>query len=88
MANINSGWTGPNVADGGRTASQNYDTRYATALKLFSGEVYNAFNNASIAKGLVRSYTLRGGKSRSSPPPRLNNELPVTFQTFKNDFWY
>ena len=36
----------------------------ATALKLFSGEVFNAFNNASIFKGLVRSYTLRGGKSK------------------------
>ena len=36
----------------------------ATALKLFSGEVFNAFNSASIAQGLVRSYTLRGGKSK------------------------
>ena len=64
MTNINTGWVGPNVADGGRTASQDYDTRYATALKLFSGEVFTAFNNASIAKGLVRSYSLRGGKSK------------------------
>jgi len=64
MTNINTGWNGPNVANGGRTASQNYDTRYATALKLFSGEVFNSFNNSSIAKGLVRSYTLRGGKSK------------------------
>jgi len=64
MTNITSGWNGPNVANGGRTASQDYDTRYATALKLFSGEVFNAFNNASIAKGLVRSYSLRGGKSK------------------------
>ena len=64
MTNINTGWHGPNVNNGGRTAVQNYDTRYATALKLFSGEVFTAFNNASIFKGLVRSYTLRGGKSK------------------------
>ena len=64
MSNINSGWLGPNVANAGRTAAQNYDTRYATGLKLFSGEVFNAFNAATIFKGLVRNYTLRGGKSK------------------------
>ena len=55
---------GNNVADGSRTPSQNYDTRYATALKLFSGEVFNAFNDATIFKGLIRNYSLRGGKSK------------------------
>ena len=64
MTNINSGWVGPNVADGGRTSAQDYNTRYATALKLFSGEVYNAFNDATIFKGLIRNYSLRGGKSK------------------------
>ena len=44
--------------------SNAYADKYSTALKLFSGEVFNAFNNASIAKGLVRSYSLRGGKSK------------------------
>ncbi len=57
-------FTGNNVADGSRTAAQNYDTRYATSLKLFSGEVYNAFNDATIFKGLIRNYSLRGGKSK------------------------
>ncbi len=57
-------FTGNNVADGSRTPSQNYDTRYATALRLFSGEVFNAFNAATIFKGLVRNYSLRGGKSK------------------------
>ena len=61
---INSGWVGPNVANGGRTAAQDYATRYATGLKLFSGEVFNAFNDATIFKGLVRNYALRGGKSK------------------------
>ena len=64
MTNINTGWVGPNVSDAGRTAAQDYDTRYATALKLFSGEVFNAFNDATIFKGLVRNYSLRGGKSK------------------------
>ena len=59
-----SAFQGNNVADGSRTPSQNYDTRYATSLKLFSGEVFNAFNDACIFKGLVRNYSLRGGKSK------------------------
>ncbi len=59
-----SAFQGNNVADGSRTGSQNYETRYATSLKLFSGEVFNAFNDACIFKGLVRNYTLRGGKSK------------------------
>ena len=53
----------PNQVNGG-ARSATYDTRYATALKLFSGEVFTAFNNASIFKGLVRQYDLRGGKSK------------------------
>ena len=52
----------PNAVNGAQ--GNDYATKYATALKLFSGEVFTAFNNASIAKGLVRSYTLRGGKSK------------------------
>lgn len=52
----------PNAVNGNQ--GNTYATKYATALKLFSGEVFTAFNNASIAKGLVRSYSLRGGKSK------------------------
>ena len=37
------------------------DTK-ALYLKLFTGEVYEAFRNATIAKGLVMNRTLRGGK--------------------------
>ena len=59
-----SAFQGNNVADGSRTPSQDYNTRYATALTLFSGEVYNAFNDATIFKGLIRNYSLRGGKSK------------------------
>ena len=59
-----SAFQGNNVVDGSRTPSQDYETRYATSLKLFSGEVFNAFNDATIFKGLVRNYSLRGGKSK------------------------
>ena len=52
----------PNAVNGNQ--SNAYADKYATALKLFSGEVFTAFNNASIFKGLVRNYTLRGGKSK------------------------
>ena len=61
MADINS-ISRPNAVNGNQ--SNAYGDKYATALKLFSGEVFTAFNNASIAKGLVRSYSLRGGKSK------------------------
>ena len=61
MANI-ANLSRPNAVNGSQ--SNAYADKYATALKLFSGEVFTAFNAASIAKGLVRSYTLRGGKSK------------------------
>ena len=57
-------WVGPNTQDTARTPSQNYDQRYHTALKVFSGEVFNAFNSATIFKGLVRNYDLRGAKEK------------------------
>lgn len=44
-------------------ASGTYDQRYATYLKLFSGELFKAYESATIAKGTVMSRTLRNGKS-------------------------
>ena len=41
----------------------NYDAKYATYLKLFSGEMIKAYESACIAKGTVQSRTLRNGKS-------------------------
>jgi hypothetical protein len=61
MTNI-SNLARPNAVNGNQ--SNAFADKYSTALTLFSGEVFNAFNNASIFKGLVRSYTLRGGKSK------------------------
>ncbi len=40
-----------------------YDTKYATYLKLFSGELFKAYESATIAKGTVQSRTLKNGKS-------------------------
>jgi len=41
----------------------NYDAKYATYLKLFSGEMIKAYESACIAKGTVQTRTLRNGKS-------------------------
>ena len=40
-----------------------YNTKYATYLKLFTGEMMKAYESATIAKGTVMSRSLRGGKS-------------------------
>jgi hypothetical protein len=40
-----------------------YDTKYATYLKLFSGELLKAYEASTIAKGTVQSRTLKNGKS-------------------------
>jgi hypothetical protein len=43
--------------------SRAYDTKYATYLKLFSGEMFKAYEAATIAKGTVQSRTLKNGKA-------------------------
>jgi len=40
-----------------------YDTKYATYLKLFSGELFKAYESATIAKGTVQNRQLKNGKS-------------------------
>merc|ERR1712159_87207 len=40
-----------------------YDTKYATYLKLFSGELFKAYESATIAKGTVQTHQLKNGKS-------------------------
>ena len=37
--------------------------KYATYLKLFSGELFKAYQNATIARDLVTRRTLKNGKS-------------------------
>jgi len=41
----------------------NYNTKYATYLKLFTGEMIKAYESATIAKGTVMNRTLRNGRS-------------------------
>ena len=41
----------------------NYDAKYATYLKLFSGEVFKAYQTALVAKGTVQNRSLKSGKS-------------------------
>jgi hypothetical protein len=46
------------------TAGTNaYDTKYATYLKLFSGELFKAYESATIARDTVQRRTLKNGKS-------------------------
>ena len=40
-----------------------YDSKYATYLKLFSGEMFKAYESSTIAKGTVQSRTLKNGKA-------------------------
>ncbi len=40
-----------------------YDTKYATYLKLFSGELFKAYESSTIAKGTVMNRTIKNGKS-------------------------
>ena len=40
-----------------------YDSKYATYLKLFSGEMFKAYESACIAKGTVQNRTLKSGRS-------------------------
>ncbi len=40
-----------------------YDTKYATYLKLFSGELFKAYESATVAKGTVQNRKLKNGKS-------------------------
>ena len=49
------------VAD--TAGSRAYDTKYATYLKLFSGEVFKAYQSATIARDTVMRRTLKNGKS-------------------------
>ena len=49
------------VPDTGGTRA--YDVKYGTYLKLFSGEMFKAYESATIAKGTVQSRTLKNGKA-------------------------
>jgi hypothetical protein len=52
-----------NKAVSNTAGGQAYDTKYGTYLKLFSGELFKAYEASTIAKGTVQSRTLKNGKS-------------------------
>ena len=52
-----------NKAVSNTAGSQAYDTKYATYLKLFSGEHFKAYESATIARDTVQRRTLKNGKS-------------------------
>jgi hypothetical protein len=43
--------------------SRAYDTKYATYLKMFSGELFKAYESACIAKGTIMNRSIKGAKS-------------------------
>ena len=45
------------------SGSNSYDTKYSTYLKLFSGELFKAYESATIARDTVQRRTLKNGKS-------------------------
>ena len=53
---------GDTVTVNGQTVSA-YDAKYATYLKLFTGEMIKAYESATIAKGTVQNRQLRNGKA-------------------------
>jgi hypothetical protein len=64
VANVNQTVLGTlNKAVSNTAGGQAYDTKYGTYLKLFSGEMFKAYEAATIAKGTVQSRTLKNGKS-------------------------
>ena len=48
------------------SGSNAYDTKYATYLKLFSGELFKAYESATIARDTVQRSTLKNGNHYSS----------------------
>ena len=52
-----------NKAVSDTSGSQNYDAKYNTYLKLFSGELFKAYESATIARDTVQRRTLKNGKA-------------------------
>ena len=55
--------TAPALTNTYPSGKQTISDKYATYLKLFSGELFKAYQDAQVAKGTVTSRTLRNGKS-------------------------
>ena len=53
---------GETVTINGQVVSA-YDAKYATYLKIFTGEMFKAYESACIAKSTVQNRTLTNGKA-------------------------
>jgi hypothetical protein len=68
MTNVNTTAIGRINSDGATplgltNSAANYDAKYGTYLKLFSGEMFKGFQTNTIARDLVTKRTLKNGKS-------------------------
>lgn len=64
MANVVQSVLGTiNKAVADTSGSRAYDTKYATYIKQFTGELFKAYQSATIAKGTVMNRTIKGAKS-------------------------
>ncbi len=52
-----------NKAVSDTSGAQAYDSKYGTYLKLFSGELFKAYESATVARDTVQKRTLKNGKS-------------------------
>ena len=52
-----------NKAISDTSGAQAYDSKYGTYLKLFSGELFKAYESATVARDTVQKRTLKNGKS-------------------------
>jgi len=60
---LSEGYNGGSVSDSTTTSGNYIADKYATYLKIFSGEMIKAYESACIAKGTVQNRTLTSGKS-------------------------
>lgn len=64
MANVIQSVLGTiNKAVADTSGSRAYDTKYATYLKQFTGELFKAYQSATVAKGTIMSRTIKGARS-------------------------
>ena len=63
MTNTSLGSINLNPGLGLTQGGSDYDSKYATYLKVFSGELFKAYEAACIAKGTVQNRTLTNGRS-------------------------
>ena len=66
-----------NKAASNTGAGAAYDTKYATYLKLFSGELFKAYESATIARDTVQRRTLKTVNHYSSSSRDVCKQLTI-----------